>query len=392
MLSDLSLEQQYCLCFIYLPNPPDKNINHIIRSLQFDKENFRRLLIKTELEPYTELLWKFGLKEVYIKHFNQFQKLNLNSKNTDFIKDLSMSFSDYLDHVIKYQPECVTYNEDGTKNIDTTSNTLRQEELELTELLIFLLEEKEKGICLNFKSATKNKNINTKNSFITTAITNKLIEEYDNRNLNEVNLSYDEAEWELLNVIDLQWIRSYIERFEGVVQTDIDNDIYYFEVYDAAINIHDIENYIDAEMIEKYAEEHYTKAEITLEFLKDRGVELKSKVKKKAGAKAKNDNIASISERMSYLIRLERFMNQNEYKDISKFPISNKDCRLIHDYLVFFNLMPDQRKKCNTTTTPENYIKALIKNYRLHRKYVAEQNMVHYLINSFKYNNVYPIK
>jgi len=85
MLSDLSLEQQYCLCFIYLPNPPDKNINHIIRSLQFDKENFRRLLIKTELEPYTELLWKFGLKEVYIKHFNQFQKLNLNSKNTVFL-------------------------------------------------------------------------------------------------------------------------------------------------------------------------------------------------------------------------------------------------------------------------------------------------------------------
>lgn len=67
MLSKLTIEEQFKLCFIYLPNPPDMYIDIIISKFLFSKDEFTRLLVKTELEPYTEILWKFGLKEIYIK-------------------------------------------------------------------------------------------------------------------------------------------------------------------------------------------------------------------------------------------------------------------------------------------------------------------------------------
>ena len=146
-------------------------------------------------------------------------------------------------------------------------------------------------------------------------------------------------------------------------------------------------------MINSYCEEHFSERPITLQFLYHQcDMITVSKKKKKAGAKPKNDSVASLAERLSYLIRLNRFLNQNEVNDISKFSISNKDCRLIHDYLVIFKLIPNQRERNNTTTTPENYIKALIQNYRKNRKYVSNMNnMVHFLINSYKKTGVYPI-
>ena len=88
---------------------------------------------------------------------------------------------------------------------------------------------------------------------------------------------------------------------------------------------------------------------------------------KKAGAKPKNDLLASKAEHFSYLIRLRRFINQDEYDDIEKFPISNADCRLIYDCFVFLGHLEDNIGK-NNSTKPENYIRSLIDNYRANRK------------------------
>lgn len=391
MLSKLTLEEQFKLCFIYLPKPHEKHINLIVSAFDFKKQEFERLLFKTELEPYIEILWLYGLKEVIIKHFNEFQKLSSNTNGVVDSDTFSKSFSDFLDHVINYKPELVSVDEDGWKHIDLTSQEKKNEELELTESLYFLLSEQSKGISLNFKSQITTSKFNSSSDFMVSAIINALIAEYAKKNYNEVNLNYEEAEWELLSLIDLDWIRKYIVRFEGVTQAEIDEDIYFFDSYEAYINIRDIEEYIDSDMINEYADDHYKKADVTLEFITDRYKELKAKHKPKVGAKAKNDNIASLSERISYLIRLKRFLEQSEHDDISKFPISNKDCRLIHEYLVFWRLL-ESKSTSNNTTTPDNYIKALIKNYRQHRKLVRENNMVHYLINSYKKNGVFPIK
>lgn len=389
MLSKLTIEEQFKLCFIYLPNPPDMYIDIIISKFRFSKEKFTRLLVKTELEPYTEILWKFGLKEIYIKHFFDFQKQNSSIGNEINLKTLSKTFLDYIDHIVKHKPNHFLIDNDSGINIDLTYTIKKNEELELTELLIFLLEEKQNGITLDFKSKITNNKFNCKSDLLLDPIINNIINEYKKRNYNEANLSYEEAEWELNTFPDLQWIRDYFKRFPTIIQTDYDNDMYYMEGYENPINIHDTHNYIEAYMIEDYANDHYTNADITLQFLKDKHKALKARTK--VGAKPKNDYIASMTERLSYLIRLDRFFQQDIHKDISKFPISNKDYRLIHDYLVFWQFIEDKRETKNSTT-PENYIKSLINNYRKHRKLVTENNMVHMLINSNKYKGVYPIK
>jgi hypothetical protein len=67
------------------------------------------------------------------------------------------------------------------------------------------------------------------------------------------------------------------------------------------------------------------------------------------------------------LIRLNRFLNQNECNDIEVFPIQNKDCILIYDYLLFFDLIDDPSSNTNSTK-PHNKIRSDIENFRKYRK------------------------
>lgn len=373
MPDKLTPEQQFKLCFKKLPEINDNDMKNVISDFRYDKEKFIRLLIKTDLEQFTELLWNFGLKEVFLKHFKDY-----NNKESIFN-------GDYLDYIIKYRSEFVTYDEDGLASIDTSSKEIKAENLELTQLLIFLLEEIETGINVNFKSNILNNSFNTKSDLIIKSIINVLINEYVARKLNKVNLTYEEAELELLAAEDEYWVRDYMTRIENVHYIH-EGLCFYFEDFDQYIDERDIQEYISTEMIEEYADDHYKFAEISLDLLKEKQTELSSKLRKKVGAKAKNDNIANLSVRLSYLIRLNRFLLQDEYNDIYEFPLSNNDCRLIHDYLTFYDLIPDQNSKTNTTSSSENYIKALIKNYRTYRsKLIREKTHEH--INSYKNYN-----
>lgn len=45
-----------------LPEMNENDMKKVISDFNFDKEKFIRLLIKTDLEQFTELLWNFGLK------------------------------------------------------------------------------------------------------------------------------------------------------------------------------------------------------------------------------------------------------------------------------------------------------------------------------------------
>ena len=375
MRDKLTPKQQFKLCFKNLPEINENVKKEIISDFNFDKEKFKRLLFKTDLEQFTELLWNFGLKEVFLKHFKEY-----SNKESIFNQD-------YLEHIIKYRPEFVTYYKDGLSSIDISSKEKKTENLELTHLLIFLLEEIETGINVNFRSNLLNKNFNTKNDFFLKLIINTLINEYVTRKLNKVNLTYEEAEMELLAAEDRYWVREYMARIENVHYIP-EGRCFYFEDNDESIDEQDIHGYISTDMIEEYADDHYKSADINLDLLKEKQAELSSELIKKVGAKPKNDNIANISERLSYLIRLDRFFSQDEYNDIYEFPLSNKDCRLIHDYLSFYYLIPDQNSKTNTTSSSENYIKALIKNYRTHRANKIHDKS-HDHINSYKkYNNL----
>lgn len=371
-----SLEEQFKLCFLNLPNITEEYQTQVVTNMGLNKDAFIRLLIKTELEPYTDLLWLLGLKEIYLRDFHIY-----NSNHANGVIDQNAIFEiGYLEHICKYHPECINYNEDGTKSIDVTSVQYKIDENELTKTLLFLLEN-QNNINIQLKSTKYTNNLSIQNSYIASFITEKLMQEFCARKFDLVNLTYEEAEAELISLKDKNWIRENIERIDGLIQSDEDEDLYYFVDDKSELNLNDIECYIDSNMINEYADDHYRKYDITIDFLKAKLQALEANLTVNAGAKPKNDNLASISERLSYLIRLNQFFNQNECDNISKYAISNKTYRLIYDYIDFFKLFEDNRY---ITTAPDGYIKALIRNYRSSRKRNKPEDSVHLQINALK--------
>lgn len=80
------------------------------------------------------------------------------------------------------------------------------------------------------------------------------------------------------------------------------------------------------------------------------------------GAKKKNEIAFIIGKQLSFLVRLERFLTNNEgITDIEGIPLKNKDCMFIHDCLVAFREIESQTNREFTTTTPEKYIRTLLK-------------------------------
>lgn len=356
----LSLDQKFKLCFLNPYKENDSYIEMLIQKYPIDENSFHRLLFNTEIEEFAPKLKILGLNEM-----NKGQQ----NENESILDDLPFDVVE-------------------SDEIGLSREAKLYQSKELIETLIFLFENKNSNTSMTLKSGKlKNNNLKTSNKDISDALMEGLITKLIERNLNTDLLSYEDAKYEILNLKDIDWIKNWIEKY--IIENDLRNQV----SKEFSININNPSEYIDNDMINSYCEEHFSERPITLQFLYHQcDMITVSKKKKKAGAKPKNDSLASLAERLSYLIRLNRFLNQNEVNDISKFSISNKDCRLIHDYLVIFQLIPNQRERNNTTTTPENYIKALIQNYRKNRKYVSNMNnMVHFLINSYKQTGIYPI-
>lgn len=355
----LSLDEKFKLCFLNPYKENDSYIEMLIQKYPIDENSFHRLLFNTEIEEFAPKLMILGLNEM---------NKELQNENEPFIDDLPFDFVEGREIVLTRREQFI-------------------QSRELIETLIFLFENKNSNTSITLKSGKfKNNNFKTSNNEIIDTLIDGLKSKLIERNLNTDCLSYEDAKYEILDLKDIDWIKNWIERYIK------ENDINRQEGTEFSFNINNPIEYIDNDMINSYCAEHFSERPITLQFLYHQcDMITVSKKKKKAGAKPKNDSVASLAERLSYLIRLNRFLNQNEENDISKFSISNKDCRLIHDYLVIFKLIPNQRERNNTTTTPENYIKALIQNYRKNRKFVSNINMVHFLINSYKKTGVYPI-
>lgn len=357
----LTNKECFTLCFLKPYKENESFIKSLLSKYPINDDLYNRLLINTELEEFAYHLKIMGLNEI-----NKKAKVDRIEEND----------------ILPF---------DSTNEINSDKSTIENqvnENKEIIDTLIYLLENKNSAVNIVLKSGNlKNNNFKTQNNQITGAFIEGLKLNLKEKGLNKDYLSYDEAKVEILKLKDVEWIEDWLEKYLT------ENNMMNYNNLEFSIDINKPEEYIDNDMINMYSEEHFAEKEITVEFLYHLYDQIKNdKRKKKAGAKPKNDNIASLAERLSYLIRLKRFLSQNEYHDISRYTIKNKDCRLIHDYLVFFGLIQDQKERKNTTTSPENYIKMLIKNYRVNRKFIAnENNMMHFLINSYKRNGIYPI-
>jgi hypothetical protein len=308
----------------------------------FNYNELERLLIKTDLEDYTSFLYSYGL-------FNKFYKDQLYSIDT----------------------------------LEEFEITYANEEKELLQLLIFLLSDTDSDITFRLKRGDKTAdNLTFSNDKIKSGFIEMVKYQYEKCDFNEENLTPAEAEDEIKNMYDTEWIQQYIEK----CLADTDERVFYPQI----TTISDFDGFVDDDMINEYAYEHYTKRDITLDYLKTKLDQYNNKYVTKPGAKPKNDDLSRSKELLSYLIRLNKFLNQNEYNDIESFPIQNKDCILIYDYLRFFDLTDDLSSNTNSTK-PHNKIRSDIDNFRKYRKpklktkypfFDAESS-----INLFKRNN-----
>lgn len=308
----------------------------------YNYNELERLLIKTELEQYTSFLYSYGL-------FNKLYKDQLFSID----------------------------------NLEAFEITYANEEKELLELLIFLLSDSESDIAFRLKRGDKTAdNFSFSNDKIKYGFIEMIKNQYEKSDFNEENLTPAEAEDEIHNMYDKEWIQLYIEKNLA----EADERVFYPQI----TTFSDIEGFLDDDMINEYAYEHFTKREITLDYLKAKLDQYNNKYVTKAGAKPKNDDLSRAKELLSYLIRINRFLNQNECNDIEVFPIQNKDCILIYDYLLFFDLIADLSSNTNSTK-PHNKIRSDIDNFRKYRKPKLKNKYTFFdaetTINQFKRNN-----
>jgi hypothetical protein len=349
---------------------------------QFDSkiEDFKRILIKTDLEEYTEYLLA---NELY--HIINTPKLSVEERT-------------YLTH---------------------------GEEIELTKTLFYLLSNTNPDITVVFKRGKiKDDDYKTNHKFIIATIVEGLKRKYHSHGYDERRLTFEETKEKFKNFRNDIELKKHIKRrfcdklynelnpytfrdlskkdnefseddvpfkdtynestglFEDIefeeyrlkrekklkiIGDNINEDELFARVESGLLNLNSDEYSDIFDMLDDYQSTQVVLEEINLEWLKKRMQYLGIIKTKKAGAKAKNDSLAIKAEHFSYLIRIRRFINQEEFSEIEKFPLSNADCRLIHDCFVFLGYIEDQSAKGNSTK-PQNYIRSLIDNYRLNRK------------------------
>lgn len=219
-------------------------------------------------------------------------------------------------------------------------------EEELSKTLIYLLSNKDNDVSLSLKSQGKYvDNFKIDSQFIISQITEKLLDTFKTRGFNIERMTFAEAQHEIKTNPDNDWINEYRNYFA--------------------------DECVEEDLIQRYGETHYIERDITVEYLKSKS---KIKEKEKVGAKAKNLELAELVEKLSFLLRFKSFLNQDKYPDFSNYPLKNKDCILIFEYLSFFDLLEGYI----ITSKPESYIKAILKNFDIYKKKEKNTNAQKY--------------
>jgi len=185
-----------------------------------------------------------------------------------------------------------------------------------------------------------------------------LLKEFERLELNETELSREEAIEEIKDCDDPEWLQEYAagDCFDG-----------------NGVN----PEFITEELIENYIIVHYKPRKITLELVNRIITENEASLKEdkeKVGAKIKNLAIGEFAKRLSYIYCFNLFLNQDKIDSIKVFPLTNKACRFIYDYFEFWGLLNDRVKfRKSEKEKRATYIKSLINNNeRLAQKGILE--------------------
>jgi hypothetical protein len=199
------------------------------------------------------------------------------------------------------------------------------EQLKFTNLLLFIHEKLDLsyGINLSFTNSSRKK-IEIRDSEYLKYIYNATIQFYVEKEFNLSDLTNDEA-YEMLRrpIYNDDLIIAYETKGYNRSEIDIDN--------------------IPKNVIEYFAQTIARKRDVNYDFLiaKKREIENSLQILKKdanPGRKFINQEVARIVLNVSYLIRLERFIFQDEFNCIFDMKFKNEDLELLYEYVLFWRL------------------------------------------------------
>ena len=120
----------------------------------------------------------------------------------------------------------------------------------------------------------------------------------------------------------------------------------------------------DPSLVEWFRANHSQPREISLELINKVISDLEFVMKNKKGrfgAKIKNLGIGELAKRLSYLARMNDFLNQDQYYSIKDFPLTNESCRFVYEYLYLWDLLPSKVSFDKSYKEKSaNYIKSMI--------------------------------
>ena len=277
--------------------------------IDINRESFRDLLAKYDLQLYIDLLIDYQLRWLDI------QKV-LDRRRTNF-DDNKENVLPYKLKVARIMKIFLSGEQANFKNIEVSVSDLT-EKIKIADNKLF---DQLKEVFTNeFKKIGLDETIYTKE---------EVIEEIKN----EEDIDYD---WLFDNGYDFEEIQT---------QPDL----------------------VDEYFIERYRKEHFKQREISLELVNNVIEELETwqnEIKGNVGARLRNLEIGVLARELSILRRTHIFLNQKRNTSFNNITLSRETCRFIYSYFEFWNLLPkkidyDELEKDNRA----KYIDSLIKNY-----------------------------
>jgi len=303
------------------------------------------------LNPSIQIYFDLCMENMYDW---EFEELNDDEFNRESFRDFLVKYDlqDFTDWLIDYQKVW--------KNIDSSLDEHRKEKqnketnehpnaLKVSKILKLLLSGETteyRNLEISIRDITKTEKIDFAYKDLFDQLKVRFIKEFERLGLNNTELSTEEAKEEIENGGDWEWYEDH--------------------AYEADLLPS------DPWAVERYRLDHYRPREISLEIVNRAIAEIEmiqDRSKRGVGAKVKNLAIGELAKRLSYLHRIQLFLNNNEYSSINNYPLSNKTCRFIYEYFDFWGLLNKDVKFVEEDKEKRaNYIKSLIRINKSHFK------------------------
>jgi hypothetical protein len=183
--------------------------------------------------------------------------------------------------------------------------------------------------------------------------------------LNQFSISEEEAEAEINNGSDSEWIKNWMES-EGYLDPNYRS--FTLDKFEEYCEMLGLSNFVGAwqelrqRLISEYAYDHCHEVPLTNEGL-NRILGKIKQGKPKSGRPQETEELKCLAYKLSLLIRLDRYLENKAIDLIDQVDVENSDCRFVHDVLSFFSLIIDYNQNLRNKKNLEKRIRKMIGDY-----------------------------